>query len=140
MAPDGPVVLDASVAATWLFDDEADPVLDALLAGLTPRQAVVPAIWHLEIANVLAQGERRRRIGADDIPIRLDRLTRLRAQTDEAPAERASGPILDLARTHGLSSYDAAYLDLALRERLPLATKDAALRRAAAKAGVALLP
>jgi predicted nucleic acid-binding protein len=133
-------VLDASVTATWLFDDEADPVLDALLRALLPGQAAVPALWHLETANLLAQGERRGRITAAQIPERRTLLAALRVETDTTAPERGLGPILDLARRHRLSAYDAAYLDLALRCALPLASKDAALRRVAQAEGVALLP
>jgi predicted nucleic acid-binding protein len=139
-SPPPPAVLDASIAAAWCFEDEATPQTDALLDRLLDGRVVVPPLWHVELANLLVQNERRGRIDQARAAQFLALLGRLRIETDAAdPAERR-GAILDLARQHRLSAYDAAYLDVALRRALPLASKDVALRRAAEAAGVALLP
>jgi predicted nucleic acid-binding protein len=134
------VVLDASIAALWCFEDEATPKAKALLDRFLGGFAVVPALWHFELGNVLLQGERRGRISQQRTTEFFLLLSALRIETDAADAAERRGPILDLARQHRLSAYDAAYLDLALRRALPLASKDAALRRAAQVTGVPLLP
>jgi predicted nucleic acid-binding protein len=132
------VVLDASVAAAWWFADEATPATDALLDRVVASGAVVPALFFAEASNVLLRAERRKRIA----PRLADRLLRILSglplEVDQGPRlpERA----LDLARAHRLSVYDAIYLEVALRRGLALATLDADLRRAAAAAGVAILP
>ncbi len=133
-------VLDASIAVAWCFEDEAAPEVDALLDGLKARGAVVPALWPLEVANVLVQAERRRRITMATVDGRLAAFAALPITVDTTSWLRTSAAILALARLHGLTTYDAAYLELATRQRLPLATKDKALRRAAAAVGVGLLP
>ena len=129
-------VLDASVTACWAFQDEDHP--DASLAFLRIRteEAVVPSLWWFEVRNILIVNERRRRIAESDTAAFLLSLSRLRIRVDRVPDE---GAVLRLARAHRLSVYDAAYLELAQREGLPLATLDADLRRAAAGEGVALL-
>jgi predicted nucleic acid-binding protein len=129
-------VLDASVAACWAFQDEDHP--DASLAFLRIRteEAVVPSLWWFEVRNILIVNERRRRIAESDTAAFLLCLSRLRIRVDRVPDE---GAVLRLARAHRLSVYDAAYLELAQREGLPLATLDADLRTAAAGEGVARL-
>jgi predicted nucleic acid-binding protein len=109
-------------------------------AGFAGARALAPALWHLEIANGLAVAERRGILTASDAPLALRQLEQLCAQAldidaDVVPLRQA----FETARTYRLSAYDSVYLDLALRARLPLATLDVALRRAAGKAGVALL-
>ena len=130
------LVLDASVTACWAFQDENHP--DAVLAfdRMRAEEAVVPCLWWFEVRNILIVNERRRRLTETDTSAFLSNLSRLRLRMDRAPEESA---ILRLARVHRLSVYDAAYLELAQRERLPLATLDADLRKAAAGAGVALV-
>jgi predicted nucleic acid-binding protein len=128
-------VLDGSVTLSWAFEDEGSPYSDALLGRLPTLRAVVPQIWPLEVANALLVGERRGRLTQaqtrefvhllDDLPILVDGET----------SEQAYGEILRLARDEQLSTYDAAYLELAMRRGLPLATLDRALRRAAASVG-----
>lgn len=132
------LVLDNSVAMRWCFGDGsqadlayADAVMDTLLAA----SAIVPAIWGLEVANVLARAERQRTITAEHMSEFIARLAALDIETDVETSRRALGATLYLARQHGLSAYDAAYLELALRRRLPLATLDVDLRQAAADAG-----
>ena len=128
-------VLDASIAACWAFQDEDHP--DARLAfhQMRSEEAVVPCLWWFEVRNILVVNERRRRIAEPDTAAFLLNLSKLRIRIDRAPDESA---VLRLARTHRLSVYDAAYLELAQREGLPLATLDADLKKAAAGEGVAL--
>jgi predicted nucleic acid-binding protein len=128
-------VLDASITACWAFQDEDHP--DARLAfhQMRSEEAVVPCLWWFEVRNILVVNERRRRIAESDTAAFLLNLSKLRIRIDRAPDESA---VLRLARTHRLSVYDAAYLELAQREGLPLATLDADLKKAAAGEGVAL--
>jgi predicted nucleic acid-binding protein len=128
-------VLDASITACWAFQDEDHP--DARLAfhQMRSEEAVVPCLWWFEVRNTLVVNERRRRIAESGTAAFLLSLSRLRIRIDRAPDE---GAVLRLARTHRLSVYDAAYLELAQREGLPLATLDADLKKAAAGEGVAL--
>jgi predicted nucleic acid-binding protein len=132
------VVLDCSVAMAWCFDDEADAMADALLSSLAEREAIVPAIWPLEIANVLALAEKKGRITNAGSAKFIGTLQSLPIQVDEQTAERALGEILSLARSFQITAYDAAYLELALREGGSIATLDARLRTAAQSAGVQL--
>jgi predicted nucleic acid-binding protein len=129
-------VLDASITACWAFADEDHP--DAALAfqQMRTEEAVVPCLWWFEVRNILVVNERRGRILEPDTTIFLLNLAQLRIRVDRVPEE---GAVLRLARTHRLSVYDAAYLELAKREGLPLATLDAALQKAAVGEGVALL-
>jgi predicted nucleic acid-binding protein len=129
-------VLDASVTACWAFQDEDHPGAALAFHQMRAQEAVVPCLWWFEVRNILVVNERRRRIGESDTTAFLLNLSRLRVRLDRLPEADA---VLRLARTHRLSVYDAAYLELAKREGLPLATLDADLRRAAAEAGVALL-
>ena len=130
------IVIDASLAAAWCFDDEATAQADAMLDRVRTEGARVPGLWHLEIANVLRQAERRGRIGEADSSRRLELLAQLPILVDIETATRAWGPSLALARTHKLTDYDAAYLELATRLGLPLASKDKELLAAAANSGV----
>lgn len=133
-------VLDCSVAIAWCIDDEAAAETDALMEQAASEGALVPGLWPLEIANVLLQAVRRRRLGVADAMARLEILRSLPIRIDGATAERAWREILALARAEGLTTYDAAYLELALRCGLPLATRDRDLRQAADRCGVELLP
>jgi predicted nucleic acid-binding protein len=132
-------VLDCSVVVAWCIDDEAAPATDALLELARDQGAWVPGLWPLELANVLLQGTRRGRLSAAEADARLEILRTLPIQVDEETAGRAWREILALARAQALTTYDAAYLELALRRGLPLATKDRALREAAERSGVGLL-
>ena len=134
-------VLDCSVSVAWLLEDERVPEADALLDLLDGGgQAVVPGLWRLELGNVLAGAERRSRISATGITRCLGILARLPIVTDLHTEERALREILELARREYLTTYDAAYLELAMRLGLPLATLDRALARVARRAGVDVLP
>lgn len=134
-----PLVLDCSATLPWIFADEARPETDHLLDTLTTgTRAWVPALWHLELGNVLLGAMRRERIDQAGVEAFLSRLDAYDIAVDEETISRAWGKTLDLAQQHNLSTYDAAYLELALRRHLPLATLDRALIAAAERAGVAL--
>jgi predicted nucleic acid-binding protein len=133
------VVIDSSVALTWCFEDEASPQTDALFERVRDDGAVVPALWHLELANVLLHAEKRGRITTGDVSTRLELIAELPIATDHEMAGRAWREIMTLARAEGLTAYDAVYLELAIRRGLPLSTKDDALSSAARRIGVAIL-
>jgi predicted nucleic acid-binding protein len=129
-------VLDNSVVMAWYFEDEANAYTDAILEAMAEGEALVPAIWSLEVANVLLVGERRGRSSEARTSRFIALLEALPIRVDAATPQRALSEILTLAREQRLSTYDAAYLDLAMREGVPLATLDQALRRAADACGV----
>lgn len=132
-------IVDCSVAMAWLFADEATPGTAGLLDRLAGETALVPSWWFVEVTNVIAMAERKRRISPAQSAAFLGDLSRLDIESDgEAPA-RAFAHLLPLCRAHQLTSYDAIYLDLAVRRDLPLATLDSDLRKAAGKLGVKLL-
>ena len=133
-------VLDCSVAATWLFPDQGTPETEALLDRLKIESALVPGIWHLEVGNVLVRAERRRRIARAKVAAYLHLLRRLAIVTDAETDDRALRETLQLARECGLSTYDAAYLELAMRRGVQLATLDRALIRAARYMQVETVP
>ena len=126
-------VIDASVVIAWLFDDEDEPRADRVLEHIEETGAFVPPLWHLETRNSLLTAERRGRLSRDQVDERLDALKGLPIQTDEAPDLQAA---FDLARAHGLSFYDAIYLEVAKRRNAPLATLDGALTKAAITEGL----
>lgn len=130
------VVLDASVALSWCFADEASPAGDALLRRVASDGALVPALFPLEVGNVLLGAERRGRITPAGSARFLSLLEALPIEVDAHTAARATREVLLLARAHGLSSHDAAYLELAARTGAPLATRDRALTAAAAALGL----
>lgn len=132
-------VLDASVALQWFLDDELDRKYSVgILASLSERRATVPLLWFYEVGNGLVMAHRRKRITIEQIGGFLMRLKTLPIETaQEVPAEILELPALAL--THGLTSYDAAYLATAMRLNLPLATTDHVLRRCAAAVGVILV-
>ena len=129
-------VLDASVTACWAFDDEDHPDASLAFDRMRAEEGVVPGLWWFEVRNILIVNERRRRITESDTAAFLLSLSRLRIRADRVPDENG---VLRMARAHRLSVYDAAYLELAQREGLPLATLDVDLRKAAADEGVALV-
>ena len=134
------LVLDCSVAVSWCFEDEAGPETDAILDRVRDKGAVVPALWYLELGNVLVQGERRRRLTAADTATRLVQIAALPIATDDQSVGRVFGDIIALARSEQLTTYDATYLELALRLGVPLASTDRALVGAAQRQGVVTLP
>lgn len=134
-----PFVVDASLTLSWCFADEATPYSRAVLGALETTYAVVPALWPFEIANVLALAERKQRISQEGIAAFLETLRRLPIQIERREALWLWQAILPLVRQHRLSGYDAAYLELAKRERMPLATLDDDLKAASHTTGVAVL-
>ena len=131
-----PFVVDASVTACWLLPDELHSIATVTHAKLTSDHALVPQIWWFEIRNLLVANERRGRLDADKSNRALGILRRLPIVFDQSIDEEA---LLGLARGHRLTVYDAAYLELALRERVPLATLDGALAAAARAERVSLM-
>ncbi|WP_395706778.1 type II toxin-antitoxin system VapC family toxin [Casimicrobium huifangae] len=132
-------VIDCSVTMAWCFEDERTPASDALLARVVESGAVAPAIWPLEVCNVLLGAARRKRIPAEAVSQVAQRIAALPIAVDTEGVALTRSNALQLAERHGLSSYDASYLELAQRKALPLATMDDALRRSAIAAGVAVL-
>jgi len=137
-SPPDRFVLDGSVTLAWLFHDEQDPYADGVLAKLPDLEMLVPRLWHLEVANVLLVGERRKRCTQADTRTWLSYLSGLPILVDDATEVRAWSDTIGLARQQDLSEYDAAYLELALRKGIPLATLDSKLKAAAQAIGVAL--
>lgn len=123
-----PFVLDASIAACWAFEDESHPVAASALERVRTDEAYVPSLWWFEIRNILIVSERRGRLMERDTAVFLRGLARLRIVVDPSPEE---SDVLLLARQHRLTVYDAAYLELAQRKGLALATLDKALSTAA---------
>jgi len=132
------LVIDCSLTMAWYFKDEATPYTTAVRAALATERAIVPSLWSLEVANVLLMGERRKRSTQAKAAKWLQFLSLLPIAIDPETSFRAFDPILGLARANALTAYDAAYLDLALRKGLPLATLDNDLKKAAGAVGVAL--
>ncbi len=131
-----PFVVDASIAACWAFQDEQDARADAALARLRLEEAVVPSLWWFEVRNILVVNERRKRLTEPGTNSFLRELSRLRIRVDREPEEAA---VMRLARAHHLSVCDASYLELALREAIPVATLDAELAAAAVAEGTELI-
>ena len=132
------LVIDCSVTMAWYFKDEATPYTNAVRAALASGRAAVPALWPLEVANVLLMGERRKRSTQAKATKWLRFLTALPIAVDTQTPGLAFHPILGVARSLELTAYDAAYLELAIRLGLPLASRDDALEKAAQAVGVTL--
>ncbi|CAG0942628.1 hypothetical protein GPROT2_01822 [Gammaproteobacteria bacterium] len=135
------LVLDVSVTLSWLLIDGraaerryAHSVLEAMKAQDTVAE--VPVTWGLEVANVLAKAEARKLITEAQSEAFLEMLAGIRIRADERTFPQSLTDVLQLARRYRLSSYDASYLELALRNGLPLATLDIALAKATEKAGI----
>lgn len=132
-------ILDCSITMTWCFGDEATRASSVILDRLERETALVPPHWFLEVTNVLAMAEKRRRIAPTASAEFLGFLGALDVEVDDEPASRAFSQLLPLCRTHRLTSYDAAYLELAVRRQLPLASLDNDLRAGAKQLGVSVL-
>lgn len=132
-------VLDASVTMAWLFEDEATRTTEALLDRLNSEEALVPTLWAYEVGNVLLMAERRKRITEAQGRRFSQLLESLPISISDSHLISLWSSAIVVARAHGLSVYDGAYLDLAMREGMPLATRDKALRKAARKLGVEIL-
>jgi len=135
----GGFVLDASIALSWCFPDETTTYGQAVLDALSDSHAEAPALWLFEILNVLTVGERRKRIQSSAANEFLEKLAHLDIRVEQAPPVADSNRLLRLVRRHGLTAYDAAYLELAMRRNLPLATLDSELCKAARAENIWLL-
>lgn len=133
------VVLDSSVTLAWLYSDELTDPVRQVLERVTATRAWVPTLWRLEVANSLHMAVRRKRIDAAFRDASLADLALLNIGTDPDTDAFAWSMTLQLAQSHGLTVYDAAYLELAQRMALPLATLDEELRAAGRAVGIALL-
>lgn len=131
-----PFVLDASIAAAWVLQDEDEPAARTALQRIAGDEAIVPTLFWFEIRNILVVNERRGRLTAPVTQKFLRSLASLPLSTDFAPEEDR---VLRLARRHKISVYDAAYLELAHRQAVPLASFDAALVKAARAERVGVL-
>lgn len=132
------LVVDNSVIMAWCFADVGGEYADRILGMLASSEALVPAIWPLEVGNVLLVAERRQRLTEADSIRFLALLTNLPISVEQETPDRMLKEIVALAREYSLSTYDASYLDLAMRKGLPLATLDESLLKAAAKCKVAI--
>jgi predicted nucleic acid-binding protein len=132
-----PFVLDNSVVTGWYIGDQASDYADAIAARLETDRAIVPAVWQLEFTNILRTACMKGKMSVDAARQIVDVVTSLPIDVDHVtPGPRQ---LLELAIRCNLSSYDAAYLELALRHALPLASRDNELRNAALGEGVGLL-
>ncbi len=132
-------VLDSSIALAWVYSDETTQAVTQVFGLLSDSGAWVPGLWRLEVANVLEMGVRRKRHSADFRDATLADLAQLPIQVDADTDRKAWDATLHLAIRHQLTLYDAAYLELALRKNLALATLDEALRNAAGGENVSLM-
>jgi predicted nucleic acid-binding protein len=129
-------VLDNSVVMAWCFQNGGSRYAEDVLESLEAGEAFVPAIWPLEVGNVLLVAECKKRLSEASVVRFLALLNNLPITVEQETPERMLKEIISLARAHELSTYDASYLDLAMRLGLPIATQDASLIRAAKKSRV----
>jgi predicted nucleic acid-binding protein len=132
------LVVDNSVVMSWCFEDQANPYADSILSNLTGTVVYAPSVWPFEVVNVLAIAERKKCISEADSVRFISLLSQLPIIVQYESPEKGMKDLLGLARAHNLSSYDASYLDLAMRMGLPMATLDERLKRAAKSAQVML--
>ena len=132
-------VIDNSVVMTWCFKDEENPYADDILDSLEQATAYVPSIWPLEVGNVLLVAESKKRLSEADSMRFIALLTELPIIIEQESPERMIKEIFALARKHELSSYDASYLNLAMRKGLPIATLDDNLIAAAKRSQVPII-
>ena len=135
-----PVIIDASAAAAWLIPDERTEAADQLYkqVRVQPGRFHAPSLWHWETGNLLLMSLRRGRLDPEQIEHGMKLLGACQIEFDPPPDARRRTAIMRLAGAHQLTFYDAAYLELAIRRRLPLATIDGKLRLAAKAVGVAI--
>jgi len=129
------LVVDCSVAAAWALADEAVDWTRSALSAVEREGMIVPSLFWFEIRNILIVNERRRRIDAADVEQFLRELPKLILEADDEPDSTA---VMTLARSHQLTVYDAAYLELAVRRQLRLCTLDQQLIAGARKEGISL--
>ena len=133
-------VVDASVGFAWVHQSQATAETDILLDEIgNGATVVVPALWYLEMSNILLMAQRRHRLTAMQRKAAMEELAALQFLVDEEGARNAFGKTSELADEHGLTIYDATYLELALRRSLPLASRDEALRKAARNCALKIL-
>ena len=132
-------VVDNSVVMSWCFKDETNSYADAVLDRLTKVSAIVPLIWPLEVVNVLLSAERQKRLSKSASMRFLTLLSQLPIFVEYERPDKMMKELLTLARTSNLSSYDASYLDLAMRKGVPIATLDKYLIEAASRVDVPIL-
>jgi predicted nucleic acid-binding protein len=135
---DNILVVDNSVVMSWCFHDGNNSYPNAVLDHLTEAGALVPSIWPLEVVNVLLVAERRKFLKETDSVQFIRLLLQLPIRVEYQSAESVLKDVLWLARAQGLSSYDASYLDLAMKKNLPLATLDKRMMKAARSVDVKL--
>ena len=133
------IVVDCSFAAAWCFADQETQRTAALLREVRSTGMCVPAVWPLEVANVLLMAERFGRLTVEQRDAFLSILSSLAVEIEPGPLDHVIGNAMPLARKHRLTVYDASYLEMALRRRLPLATRDQELITAGESAGAELI-
>ncbi len=131
-------VADNNIIMSWCFDDRTTDYTDAILNSLQNASAFVPAIWPLEVGNVLVISERKKIISKTDTIRFLAEIENLPIKIEQETPERMLKDILSLAREYTLTTYDASYLDLAIRKNLPIATLDTGLLAAALRCEVSI--
>lgn len=132
-------ILDNSVSASWILEDEFDKFSEQVLELLRSEPAIVPGIWVLEMTNTLLVGFRRKRISAAKKSTTIDLIKSLPITVEYNYVQTDLDRLVQFGETYNLSAYDSAYLDLAIRLDLPLATKDKELRVAAKAADIKLV-
>lgn len=132
-------VLDCSVAMAWCFEDESNMHSDKILKSLKDTKAIVPMLWPLEIMNVLHIAERKKRISLEQSEIFIDFLNNLPIERELILSEKINKRILEISRKYAITAYDAAYLEIAIRKHVPLASFDKNLCNAAKLAHVQVL-
>ena len=135
-----PFVLDSSVALAWILPDEHSDAVDQIADRLENDFAVVPAVWPLEVLNALLTATRRARIGADDMQRLVSDLAALPIEVEQVDMAQMLEAVSALAQRHGMTSYDAAYVELAKRRGLPLATLDQKLKKVSLAERLSILP
>lgn len=133
------LVLDASMTIAWLFDDERTDAAHEIMMRVVANGALVPSLWRLEVANMLRNAVRRGRCDDDFAERSLTRLGQFKLRIDDETDQHAWGATRELSQEQGLTVYDAAYLELALRKALPLASCDRELIEAAERRSVEIL-
>ena len=126
-------VIDNSVVMSWCFEGEGDPYAEAVLESLADGEAFVPGIWALELGNVLLVAERKKRLTRASAVRFLELVIGLPLTVEQEMPRRTLREIVSLARDQKLSTYDASYLDLAMRLGLPISTLDASIRKSAGR-------
>jgi predicted nucleic acid-binding protein len=129
-------VLDCSITLSWCFEDEKTHYAQSILYAMEKSRAIVPALWSIEVANVLTLAQRRKRISHTQAIAFREYLSMLAIEVDDYLLRKPVEILSDLATETGLTAYDATYLELALRKNLPLATLDGQLKQAAKQSGI----